>query len=265
MNRFTGKTVVVTGAGSGIGAACVRRLHAEGAAVVAADVRKEDVDRLAAEIGDAPSPAGADARPASRIHAVELDVTDRDAVAALIAGAARRFGNLHGLVNSAGIRGVGSVLDFEPAAWRRVLEVNLDGTFHACQAFARALRDAGSPGAIVNITSGAGIVGIPNRLGYSASKFAVSGITKSMSLEVASLGIRVNAVAPGMIRTPMTAGMFQDADNVRKIRAAHPIGREGEPEDVAAAICFLLSDDAAFITGVVLPVDGGNTVGIPSF
>ncbi|HSV77690.1 MAG TPA: SDR family NAD(P)-dependent oxidoreductase [Ramlibacter sp.] len=254
MDRFTGKTIVVTGAGSGIGAACVRRLHAEGASVVAADLRKQDVDKLAAEIGDG-----------GRIHAAELDVSNRDAVVALIADAGKRFGNLYGLVNSAGIRGVGNVLDFEEEAWRRVLAVNLDGTFHACQAFARALRDAKAPGAIVNITSGAGIVGIPNRLGYSASKFAVSGITKSMSLELASLGIRVNAVAPGMIRTPMTSTMFQDPDNVRKIRAAHPIGREGEPEDVAAAICFLLSSDAAFITGVVLPVDGGNTVGIPSF
>lgn len=254
MNRFAGKTVVVTGAGSGIGAACVRRLHAEGASVVAADVRKQDVDKLADELG------GGD-----RMHAAGLDVTDRESVTALMADAVKRFGNLHGLVNSAGIRGVGNILDFEEEAWRRVLAVNLDGTFHACQAFARALRDAHAPGAIVNITSGAGIVGIPNRLGYSASKFAVSGITKSMSLELAALGIRVNAVAPGMIRTPMTSTMFQDPESVRKIRAAHPLGREGEPEDVAAAICFLLSEDAAFITGVVLPVDGGNTVGIPSF
>ena len=254
MTRFAGKTIVVTGAGSGIGAACVRRLHAEGASVVAADLRKQDIETLAAELGGN-----------ERIHAAELDVTHREEVSALIADAGKRFGSLYGLVNSAGIRSVGNVLDLEEEAWRRVLAINLDGTFHACQAFARALRDAKSPGAIVNITSGAGIVGIPNRLGYSASKFAVSGITKSMSLELAALGIRVNAVAPGMIRTPMTSSMFEDPDNVRKIRAAHPLGREGEPEDVAAAICFLLSADAGFITGVVLPVDGGNTVGIPSF
>lgn len=254
MNRFEGKTIVVTGAGSGIGAACVRRLHAEGASVVAADLRVEDVEKLAAEIADP-----------ERILALGVDVAEREQVIELIASAIRRFGPLYGLVNSAGIRSVGNVLDLEPEAWRRVITINLEGTFTACQAFARALRDAKAEGAIVNLTSGAGIVGIPNRIGYSASKFGVSGLTKSMSLELASLGIRVNAVAPGMIRTPMTSAMFQDPENVRKIRAAHPLGRAGEPEDIAAAICFLLSADANFITGVVLPVDGGNTVGIPSF
>jgi NAD(P)-dependent dehydrogenase (short-subunit alcohol dehydrogenase family) len=253
MKRFEGKTILVTGAGSGIGASCVRRLFAEGASIVAADVRKEDVDKVVAEFG------GSD-----RIYGVGVDVTDYDQVAAFVSGAAERFGNLYGLVNSAGIRGVGTVLDFDHEAWRRVLAVNLDGTFNTCQAFSRVLKDAQTPGAIVNVSSGAGIMGIPNRLGYVASKFGVSGITRSMSLELAPLGIRVNAVAPGMIRTPMTSVMFQDPENVKRIRAAHPIGREGEPEDVAGAISFLLSDDAGFIVGVVLPVDGGSTTGIPS-
>src|SRR5216684_91251 len=238
MKRFEDKTILVTGAGSGIGAACVRRLFAEGAAIAAADLRKAEVDKVVSEFGDS-----------DRIFGVGVDVADRDQVAAFVSEAVRRVGN---------------ILDTDPELWRQVLSVNLEGTFNMCQAFARAASEAKTPAAIVNLSSAAGIRGVPNRLPYAASKYGVVGLTQTMALELGPLGIRVNAVVPGMIRTPMTAVMFEDPENVQRIRAAHPIGREGQPEEIAAAIAFLLSEDASFITGVALPVDGGSTAGISS-
>jgi meso-butanediol dehydrogenase / (S,S)-butanediol dehydrogenase / diacetyl reductase len=145
-------------------------------------------------------------------------------------------------------------------------DVSCPSTFMAlntCQFFARTMKDAKARGAIINISSAVGIMAIPNRLGYVGSKFVV-GITRAISLEPAPLGIRVNGVAPGVIRTGLTESMFQDPKDERRIRAAHPIGCEGTPEEGAAAIAFLLSEDASFITGVILPVDGGYTTGVPA-
>ena len=162
-------------------------------------VNKEELDNVVAEF-----------RGSDRVYGAGVDVSNRDQVAAFVSGAVQRFGKLHGLVNSAGIRGVGNVLDLEPEVWRRVLSVNLEGTFNMCQAFARAAKEAQTPAAIVNLTSAAGIRGVPNRLPYAASKYGVVGITLTMALELGPLGIRVNAVAPGKIRTPLTEVMFKD-------------------------------------------------------
>jgi meso-butanediol dehydrogenase / (S,S)-butanediol dehydrogenase / diacetyl reductase len=254
MKRFEGKTVVVTGAGSGIGAACVRRLHDEGAAVALGDLDGSAVDKLASDIGGS-----------GRIFGLSLDVADAKGAEHFIRKAKEALGGLHGLINCAGIKGVGNVLDCDLDTWKQVMSVNLDGTFIMSQAFARAVRDDRTSRAIVNISSGAGVLGVPNRLPYVASKFGVSGITKTMGAELGPYGIRVNAIAPGMIRTPFTAYMFEDPEKVKRIRAAHAIGREGQPEEIAAVAAFLLTDDASFMTGAVVSVDGGQTACIPSF
>lgn len=142
------------------------------------------------------------------------------------------------------------------------MSVNTDGTYRACQAFVREMQNTGRKGAIVNFSSTAGLVGVGGRLGYVASKWAVTGMTRAMAIDFGPLGIRANAVAPGTTRTAMTEYLLADPENARKLRAAHPIGRFGEPKDIAAAVAFLLSDDADFITGAVLPVDGGFAAGL---
>ncbi|QLH13016.1 SDR family oxidoreductase [Paracoccus pantotrophus] len=248
MQRFEKRAVIVTGAGSGIGAATVRRLFSEGADVVAVDVTQEGVDKILGEFGGDP-----------RVTGAVLDVCDRAAALALAAETRARLGYLNGLVNCAGITGVANVIDVEPAKLDKVMAVNLNGTVNMCQAFVRAVQQDEGPRAIVNISSGAGVMGVPNRLPYVASKFAISGITKSMSPELGPLGIRVNAIAPGMTRTPLVEYMLQDPEAVARIKAAHPIGRMGEPEEIAAVIVFLLTDDASFMTGAVVSVDGGQT------
>ena len=200
----------------------------------------------------------------TRIFGDSLDVSGPEQVEGFVAAAQKKLGNLHRLINCAGIKGVGNVLDCDTENCRRVMSVNLDGTFLMCQALARAVQHDNTTRAIVNISSGAGIMGVSNRLPYVASKFAVSGITRTMGAGLRPNGIRVNAIAPGMIRTPFTAYMFDDPEKAKRIRAVHAIGREGQPEEIVAVAALLLTDAAGFMKGTVVSVDGGETACIPS-
>lgn len=248
MHRFEGKNIIVTGAGSGIGAACVQRLHDEGATVVALDISQASLDIIAAEL-----------KGSSRVIGAVLNVSDRDGSLKLITDMRKRLGSLHGLINCAGIPGVGTILDTEPDLYEQVMAVNLEGTLNMCQAFVNTVKDDAYPRAIVNTSSGAGVMGHPNRIPYVASKFAVSGITKSMCPELGPLGIRINAVAPGVTNTPLVNHIMTDAKAIERVNALHPIGRVAEPSEIAAVMVFLLTEDASFMTGAIISVDGGQT------
>lgn len=250
MARFEGRGVLVTGGGSGIGAAAVRAFAAEGASIAIGDRDLAAAAALAAELSQ------------DCVQAFALDVADRGSAEAFIAGAAARLGRLDVLVNCAGVREIAPVLDLDPQEWRRVVSINLDGTFHVSQCFARAVRRQGGPAAIVNISSSAGLMGIPHRAAYVAAKHGVVGLTKEMAMELGPIGVRVNAIAPGSVRTPLTERYFSQPEMVRRLNASHPLGRVAHPEEIARAILFLASEeDAGFITGAVLPVDGGYTAG----
>lgn len=230
---LAGRVALVTGGGSGIGAATVELLRSRGATVVAADLR-----------------------PGAGVEA--LDVTDEAAVDALVAAIVERHGRLDLAANVAGTPGVfANVADSSTADWRSTLAVNLDGVYFCLRAELRAMQAQGA-GSIVNVASSAGRMGVPGLAAYSASKHAVIGLTKSAALEVAGAGIRVNAVCPGSVRTPMLRGFVGgDEALLEKMGRRSPMGRLGEPEEIAEAIVWLLSDAARFVTGNALSPDGG--------
>ncbi len=254
MGRLQGKVVLVTGAASGIGEACVERFLREGATVVGCD--------LAAPTRDLDLPAGVD--PAGF---VQLDVRDEHAVAELIASIVAEHGRLDGVVNSAGTAGGGPVHMVEAAEWERVLSINLTGTYLVCKHAIIAML-AQDPidderGSIINLASVEGLEGTAGGSAYNASKGAVVIFSKNMAIDYGARGIRVNAICPGFINTPMLQGVFGEGmDTVRAdIIREHALRRLGKASEIAAAALFLLSDDASFVSGVALPVDGAYTAG----
>lgn len=233
---------IITGAGSGMGRATAVRLARDGYAVVVAEIDAERAARVAAEIGDAAMPFA-------------VDVSEAGPVEALLAATVERFGRLDVMVANAGVPLGAPFLDLDEATWERVLAVNLKGVFLCGQGAARAMIAGGRPGAIVNVASTYAEVTEGEASAYSASKGGVRMLTKSMALELGPHGIRVNAVGPGWIRTGMNP--LDDPAQVAELEPTIPLGRVGLPEDVAGVIAFLASEDARYVSGQTLFVDGG--------
>lgn len=249
--RFQDKGVIITGAGSGIGRESALEFAAEGANVACTDIDADMAGRTVEEIG----------KRGGQAHAFTLDTTDPQAVKDIFAAASERLGQLDILINSAGVREIASVVDLAYEEWCRVIDVNITGVFLCSQAFVRQLVGDGRPGAIVNLASTLGLTAAPNRPAYTASKHAVVGLTKEMGLEFGQTGIRVNAVGPGVTRTALTERYFQDADMAETVKSIHAMHRWGEANEIARVILFLASDEASFMTGVTVPVDGGWLAG----
>lgn len=236
--RLNGSLVIVTGAAGGIGAQVARQCVAEGARVIVSDVRKDDCAKLVAELG-----------PAARTF--EHDVT-RDEEWARLAEMCLAEGGAHGLVNNAGIYDPRSIADTDAAFFERNMRINQLGTFMGIRFVERASAPSGA--SIVNISSMAGLRGTKG-IAYTATKWAVRGMTKTAAVELAPRNIRVNSIHPALIDTPMLAAMSRE--HFEKIRQSVPLGRAGTPDDVANLIIFLLCDDSAFITGSEIAIDGG--------
>ncbi|AWB86217.1 glucose 1-dehydrogenase [Mycetocola zhujimingii] len=241
MTNLEGRVAVVTGGARGLGAAYTRALHAAGARVVIADLLHDEGTALATELGDG----------AVFEH---LDVTSEDDWSRVVDSAIAAFGSLDVLVNNAGIANAAPIEHYTTAKWDAVIAVNLTGVFLGCRAVVPAMKRQAS-GSIINISSVEGLRGSPGLHGYTASKFGVRGLTKSLAVELGPAGIRVNSVHPGLILTDMTTRIDPEALSI-------PLGRPALPEDVAGTIVFLASDASAYTTGAEFVVDGGMTTAI---
>ena len=249
--RFENTGVLITGAGSGIGRAASLAFAAEGAAIAAADLRLEAAQATASAVEELGRTA----------VALQVDVTQPDSVRAMVERAVAGLGSLDVLINSAGVREIVPFLELPAEEWLKVIGTNLTGTFLCSQAVAQHLIAQNKGGKIINLSSVAGLMGVPNRAAYVASKHGVVGLTKEMGMELADKHIQVNAIAPGVVETAMTAGYFDKPDIVASLKKAHPAGRWAQPEEIARLMLFLASEDADFMTGATIPIDGGFVAG----
>ncbi|MEC9340739.1 MAG: glucose 1-dehydrogenase [Pseudomonadota bacterium] len=244
---FNGKVALVTGGGSGIGRATAQKFAALGASVMVADIDEASAIECARQISDGGGEASA----------CRADVSQGDAVRAMVESAVARYGKLDYAFNNAGIEGVGgSVVDCTEENWARTIAIDLTGVFLCMKYEIPHMVEAG--GAIVNTASVAGLAGTPGLPAYGAAKHGVVGLTKGAAKEFASRGVRINAVCPGVIETPMVDRLVQDmAQRKTAFDSLHPIGRLGRPEEIAEAVVWLCSDAASLVTGHAMTLDGG--------
>lgn len=246
-DRFAGKGVVVTGGARGLGAAAARRFLLEGAHVLVVDRDSAALARATEEM-----------RVLGAVHGCDADVSRADDVERLVTAATTFLGRIDVLINNAGIAFEEPFLDIPEERWDDIIAVNLKGCFLVGQHVARAMVAQGGPAAIVNTSSTNGLVGEDKYAHYNASKGGVTLLTKSMAIELAPYGIRVNAVCPGYILTELSAAIDDAAFMAEYVHRFIPLGRAGTPEDVAGVFTFLASDDAAFMTGACVVIDGGQ-------
>lgn len=243
--RFAGKVVIVTGAGSGIGEATAERFAAEGASVVLAGRTRDKLEQVASRLAP------------ERTLTCVTDVARLEQVEALVRTTIERFGRLDVLVNNAGVAPEGKITEATIEDWKEVMSVDLDGVFYGCRvAIPELIKTRGS---IINVSSVSGLGGDWALSFYNAAKGAVSNFTRALALDHGRDGIRINAVCPSLTRTGLTEDMYQDQELMAKFAQRIPMGRGAAPHEVAGVIAFLASDDASFINGVNLPIDGGLT------
>ncbi len=238
------KSAIITGGGTGMGAATAKRLEQDGWSITIFGRRQAKLEEVLADI----------AQPDDTL-AVPGDVTNRDDVKKLIDAHLEKFGCLDGLVNNAAIVAGGPIGDVTIEAWKKVMAINVEGVFNTINMSIEHLKNV--KGSIVNVSSVSGVRGDWNFSPYCASKGAVTNFTHSLALELGSQGVRINAVAPSLTDTDMATFVTESEEMMAKVRNRMPLGRAARPEEIAAPISFLLSDDASFITGAILPVDGG--------